>query len=48
MTQVSSANNISSDTEFILREGHLYTLLTAEALELILGKLHVSVSEKKF
>jgi hypothetical protein len=42
MTLVSSASNIDSDTEFILRGGHSYTSRTTEALEMILGELHVS------
>jgi len=40
MTLVSSANNIGSNTEFILQETpFIYILLATEALELILREL---------
>jgi len=47
MALASSANNIGSDSEFIL----LYIFLTIQAPELMLGELHVSIStsqRKKF
>jgi len=46
-----SSANIGSHTQFLLGEGHLYILWTTEALELILGELHVSMypsQRKKF
>jgi len=46
MTLVSSANNIVSDTEFMLRGSYLYILWIIEALELICGELHVSLQKQ--
>jgi len=44
MTVVSSENKISSDLEFIQRgRSSIYTLWTIEALELILGEVHISL-----
>ena len=41
---MSSASNIGSDTEFVLGgKSYIYMLRTTEALELILGKLHISI-----
>jgi hypothetical protein len=50
MTLVSSANNIGSDVEFILRGRSFTYVRTIEALELILGEIHVSVysSQRKY
>jgi hypothetical protein len=45
MTLISSANNTDSDTEIqnlFSGEGHLYILGKIEALDLILGEIHVS------
>jgi len=50
ITLVSSANNIGSNTEFIFRGRsfiYMYILRTTEALELILGELHVSIYPKQ-
>jgi hypothetical protein len=47
MTLVSSANDIGSNIEFILGEGHLYILWAIEALELILEELHVSTYQSQ-
>jgi hypothetical protein len=49
MTLVSSANNLGFDIEFILRGKSIIRIRTIQALELILGKLRVSMypSQKK-
>jgi hypothetical protein len=49
MTLVSLANNIGSDTDLFSGEGHLYRLLTREALELVLrGTLLFQCNESNY
>jgi len=49
MTLVSSANNIGSDMEFIIRRRSFIYIMKIEALELILREFHFAIypSERK-